>query len=409
MSRFFYRSLLLYGLLCTPLVITQVFANACQVTDKAKMIRLLQAVGETGSAELCAFWLAVEQAQQTNSYEAWKTVAVSHQELDAQTGFISYLKTWQQATNQNKAETYQDFMRIKPDSQFNLNAVHAIYLLAQKEDTIKAYRNFMTDFPNTPQAIEALLRIHELAYAKAQQKDKAEYYDLFVLMFPDAMQVPQAIEAAVVAEKKAILNKLGDKKCTLEDSDPLCDRLANLLFSKMLKEEQPIHVRNREFMLLKDDLFLHTSASSNAQAHQVVVQLLNGIKQQLDENNKKIDDMKQVVTDVIVAEHQQLVGLIQQQGQELKVVLKTHHDFMAQQFVQVNQQLNNVNNNINSLRNEAIVESIIKTIPIPYINEFVNPIAKIIGVTQHNMVDIVEAGVKAGITEVANIAIELLG
>ncbi|ALG68966.1 hypothetical protein [Beggiatoa leptomitoformis] len=467
MHKLLYCSFIAYSLLCTASAMAVV--NPCQVSDKEKIIRLLNVAGETESATLCAFWLAMEQAQQTNNYEKWKAVAVKNPELDQQYGFVAYLKTWQQAQQQQQVDTYKNFMQIKPNSRFNLNAIHAIYLLAKQQDKISAYRTFMTDFPDTPQAVDALLRIHELAYAKAREKDTPEYYDAFILTFPDAVQVPEAINLAFEAEKKQILGKLADKKCTLEEFDPLCDRLANGLFNKMLKDELATHIRNREYLLLKEDLFQYTTTSSNAQAHKIVTKLLEDIKNQLDENNQKVDEMKQSVIALIIAEHKQLTGLIQQQGQELKTtiqtgnqqltntiqqqgqelkaVIKVHHDFMAQQFVQVNHQLeqidqhltrvdenvqetnqqlekidknvqavdqhltqvnenvNKVSQEINSLQQEQFVDSVLGAVPF---GKIAKPIAKLTGASLTTMKRAVEGSIRAIAPDVTATVVDYL-
>lgn len=192
---------------CLTVVLCVISANVSSIGD-AEILKGLETLGEWK----VAYPLAQKLAQQQNTYLAWRHLAVKYAQFD--TNKEAYVQTWQQACELNQIEIYKDFITLSPDSPLNLLAIQAIFKLTQATNDIQAYRSFMETFPMSVEALQALMQVHELAFARTQQLNHPEIYDAFIVTFPGAKQVVQAIEEAYQVEKKAVLDALNGKSPT---------------------------------------------------------------------------------------------------------------------------------------------------------------------------------------------------
>ena len=115
------------------------------------------------------------------------------------------------------------------------------------------------------EAAAALLRVHELSFARARQLDEPETYDAFVALFPDARQVPKAIEAAYRAEKRSIEAEseggLFDLRARFY-ADEHRARIARRLFNEARRAEKAGRrlTADRKYRLLELPLFADSEA-----------------------------------------------------------------------------------------------------------------------------------------------------
>ena len=172
---------------------------------------------------------------------------------------------WAQAVQLDTEPVYRDFLTLDPGSADNALAVHAIFKLRQGLDTIEGYRGFMADFPNSVEAVQALLRIHEIAWERAREEDQPAVYDAFVHTFPDAQQIPQAIEAAYQAQRRDVEQEIKVDVLGVSVpyfSDEKRDRVARQLFNqaRLAEKAGDTLVEDRSYRLLELDSFRDTRA-----------------------------------------------------------------------------------------------------------------------------------------------------
>lgn len=146
------------------------------ITD-AQIVQGLEAIGDMETA----FPLARNLAVKADTYQAWRDLAARYQAQDRD-GSV-YLAAWQQAQRLDQDGAYRDFLKLRPGAGLNAAAIRAIFKLTQSLDTIDCYRRFIADFTNTPEAVEALLRIHEIAFDRAREADDPAVYDAFITTF----------------------------------------------------------------------------------------------------------------------------------------------------------------------------------------------------------------------------------
>lgn len=173
-------------------------------------LRSLEKMGEWETA----YPLALQLAQQKNSYEAWRDVALKYQQFDKDG--VAYLKAWQQAYQRGDIESYKNFLSIRPQAELNLHAIHAIYQLTEKLGSTAAYKDFIEQFPGSVQAIDALMKLQTLFYEEVKKENTIDSYEAFAVFFPRAQQAPEAIQAAYDLEKQAIEQKIRNMDCQKE-------------------------------------------------------------------------------------------------------------------------------------------------------------------------------------------------
>ncbi|SEH04768.1 hypothetical protein [Candidatus Venteria ishoeyi] len=341
--------------------------------DDADIVQGLEALGDLETA----YPLAMQVTQQENSYKAWRDLAKKYHQYDNDNQ--AYLAAWSAVKKLNLENAYRDFLKLRPQSPLNAQTIHALFLLSRELDTIQGYLRLMEDFPNTPEAVQALLRIHEIAFSRAQEKHQPDIYDAFVQTFTGAKQIPQVIELAYQAEKTNLITQ--DEKTT----DSGHERLARRLFNEVREAEKAnnVLVMDRKYRLLGLDRFKDTQVytelldreerlsyhqrQSQQQAdlianmdklRQSVVQEL---KTQGQSTRTSIHSQGQVISETIKTQGQKLEHSIQTQGErisqsihtqgqgmiqaieihsnQLSQVLNTHNQMMEKQLKQTNQRL----------------------------------------------------------------------
>lgn len=139
--------------------------------------------------------LVVDWAEEENSYAVWRAANQHFAAIDPQA--LLYDALWQVVEKIDQKQVYQDFMAVRADSpEHHRFAVYRQYALAEKANTVKAYRAFMSEYPESIEALAALQRVQTIAFQHIQKHKNPELYDLFVKTFPDAPQVPAARQAA---------------------------------------------------------------------------------------------------------------------------------------------------------------------------------------------------------------------
>jgi ankyrin repeat protein len=155
-------------------------------------------------------------------------------------------QAWDEATRSNTVAGYRTFLTEYGDSEYAPKASQRIEGLRWDEWNAKgdtpAYNAYLEAYPEGAHAeqarakLEALARKREsLAFERAKKSDTLDAYDAFMEEYPDSGKVAdakqfraakalqrftKAIEAADVAEAKAMLAEGIDAKSTMIDGDP---------------------------------------------------------------------------------------------------------------------------------------------------------------------------------------------
>ena len=133
-------------------------------------------------------------------------------------------------------EGYNDFIKKYPGRLQTQIAIQKVFDLYCNQNCAAGYYEFIKLHPDTEQALVAMLYIQEIMFQYACQQDKVEEYDAFIEAFPNAIQVNEARERAIVKAKKletAELEKLFNK----DNKDLERDNVAKALYDKKKKFE----------------------------------------------------------------------------------------------------------------------------------------------------------------------------
>ncbi len=177
--------------LCTALLTS---TSAYALTD-AQTLPLLQAMGEWQAA----YPLAINEAQRHNTLNAWASV-YQQPEYAALTQPFSraqvYAAAWQATQQANTVADYRRFITLAPESVGSLLAIEAHYQLARQHDTLEAYTEFMAEYPEATQSLDAMLRVQELIWRKVKTENTVAGYDRYLDTFPESRFAPEAEQAA---------------------------------------------------------------------------------------------------------------------------------------------------------------------------------------------------------------------
>jgi hypothetical protein len=305
------------------------------LTDQ-QIVQGLEVVGDFEAAYSLAYQLAEKQ----NTYTAWREVATKYAQFDSD-GNV-YLYTWQQAQRVNAEATYQDFLTLRPVAALNLHVIHAIFELVKASDKVADYVRFMERFPNTVEAIEALLRVQELAFARAKQANDPVIYDAFVTTFQGAKQIPEAIQLALTVERKAVAAE--DQNVDYETHERIARQLYNE--ARLAEKEHTSLVAARRYALLNEERFRDTKVVTELLDREERLSfqklmatkqtdIVNQIKGMQDAVVQTIQDQTQYLGNTIVKE-------LQTQGQRLEEVIATHNRVLTQQLQAINQNVDRV-------------------------------------------------------------------
>lgn len=308
-------------------------APAAWALTNQEIVTQLEALDDLAAA----YPLAHENAIQTNTYTAWRNLAITYATIDL--NGTAYLRTWQLAKQANQAAIYRDFMAIHPQAAINLHAIHAIYKLALANGEIAPLLQFIQDFSDTIEAVAAILAIQNLAFARAKQQDEPEIYDAFVATFPGAVQIPQALELAVAAEQR----QLETQNAALSNLDAH-ESLARRVYNAGRKAEKDGNavLAARKYRLVELDIFADTKVYTemlDREERKAYERLLTA--QQVD-IRKSIESMQVAVVDTMKSQTEKLsqtvTAAIQQQTQQLSQTLTTAIQEQTQQLGQSMQQ-----------------------------------------------------------------------
>jgi len=309
--------------------------SALALTD-SEVTRSLEALGEYEAA-----WpLTLTEAQRANDYQTWRALYQNRGYRAFDTDHQAYRGAWEQAHARNAEPVYRDFMTLDPASPQNAVALRAIFLLRRELDTIEGYRDFMADFPGSVESVEALLRIHEIAFARARAADDPAVYDAYVRAFPAARQVPEAIELAFHAERRACEQDLrtGPGGLSLPSvTDDKRDRTARRLFNDARRAEQtgdtPVAARKQRLLAL--DLFRDTPAYTEQldRAERLDWQAAQQGHQQRVE--AAFGTLATAVTGAIDAQTRHLDAGVQAQTQRLESAIADHNRMMDERLQSV--------------------------------------------------------------------------
>ena len=181
-------------------VVIAVGPPAHALTDR-EILEALEAIEDYETA----YPLALMLASEGNSYKDWRHIVLTYGQWDDGT---AYDMAWKAARDVDSELAYLDFMELKPQSPTNAFAVRAIYEQKSELDTIAGYRKFIDRFPNSAEAVNALLRIHEIAFERAQEVNEPDVFDAFVVAFPAAEQTSDAIALAAQREPELVEEEL---------------------------------------------------------------------------------------------------------------------------------------------------------------------------------------------------------
>ncbi len=316
-------------LLCTFLICltSSVFA----ITDE-EVVQSLESLGDLETAYPFAYKLAQKQ----KTYTAWRDMAIKYAKFD--TDEKAYLQAWQFAHTLNQKSIYQDFLKIKPQSPLNNQAIHAIFKLLKVSSQIEKYLSFLTEFPDVIESIDALLKIHEIAFQKAKEANESLIFDAFVITFPYAKQIPQAIKFAFDAEK----HRLEEEFSSMDQEER--ENIARRLFNKARvaeKQNEPL-IAARQYQLLHLEIFSETKIWTTLldKEERIAYQKLMQTKQ--DEMLQNINEMRNALIETIQAQTQFIEQAVLEELQsprlDLDKIIAIYNRLLIQQLEQVNKQ-----------------------------------------------------------------------
>jgi len=326
-------------------------------------LRSLEKMGELQTA----YPLALQWAQQKNSYEAWRDVALKYQQFDKDG--VAYLRTWQQAYQRGDIESLKNFMSIRPQAELNLHVIHVIYQLTEKVGTTTAYREFVEQFPGAIQSIDALLKMQRLFFEEVKKENTTDAYDAFVVFFPYAEQAPSAIQSSYNLEKQAVEQQIRALDCRKEGEEKrLCEteakdriarqllneaRLAEIEVNKPVSENEKTEAEARKTrfslisarkygILLNSSLFNDTKVLTEKLDRDERLTFQNQLLNKQSEVKQAIDDMKIAVVAAIKEQTEILGGKLDTLDKSIKSVeqaIVTHHQQMEAQLSKINQSI----------------------------------------------------------------------
>jgi len=351
-------------------------SSAVAFTEEG-LLRSLEKMGEWQTA----YPLALKLAQQKNSYEGWRDVALKYQQFDKDGG--AYLQAWQQVYRRGDIESFKNFMSIRPQAELNLHAIHVIYQLTEKVGTTTAYREFIEQFPGAIQSIDALLKMQRLFFEEVKKENTVDAYDAFVVFFPHSEQAAEAIQAGYDLEKQSLEREIRSLDCKKEGEEKrLCEteakeRIARTLFNdaRMAEkeanqsvseiEEVEFAARKTRFslksarkygMLMNTNLFNDTKVFTEMLDRDERLAFQNQLVKKQDEIKSAIDDMKNAVVAAIKEQTEILGGKLDTLDKSIKSVeqaIVTHHQQMDAQLSKINQSIEQGNATLTELQLES--------------------------------------------------------
>jgi len=124
-------------------------------------------------------------------------------------GCASVERDWEEAQTKNTIYAYKEFLSENPDSEFSSEARQQVEDLewkeTQKRNTVSAYQKFLKEYPQSPHCDDARNKIGNLQWAYTKRQDTTQALRDFIQKYPDS---PHAKEAQ---ERLKILENLEEK------------------------------------------------------------------------------------------------------------------------------------------------------------------------------------------------------
>jgi len=154
-----------------------------------------------------------ETAKKENTIKKYRSfIKTNPQSPYVKNAVVSIFKLVQQ---ENKIAKYQWF--LDNYSRFQNDVIASIFKLVQQENNIAGYQWFLNNHPNTTFSKNAVKNMHKLAYEEAHKINTISSYNTFIITYPYAKEVEQAIKFSFNLERKKYseINKDDERKARL--------------------------------------------------------------------------------------------------------------------------------------------------------------------------------------------------
>jgi hypothetical protein len=292
------------------------------LTDQ-QVVQSLEALGEWEAAYPLAYQLAAQQ----NTYQSWRHLVINYAQFDSNNQ--AYWHAWQQAYHLNQPAIYRDFLTLRPQSPLKAHVIHLLYQAVYRTHDLADDIQFMEEFPNSVESLQTLLHLQTIAFAKARKADEPAIYDAFIKTFPGAQQIPQAIELALAVEQEMIESL--DNQADYTAHEQLARRLYNE--ARLAEKQGEKWVAARKYQLLSLERFKDTKVLTEIldREERLAYQKLMQIQQA--EVIKSLEEMRMAVVETLEVQTQTLA----EQGQRLENLFAIHHQKLAKQLEQLEQ------------------------------------------------------------------------
>lgn len=330
----------------TRITLVSLLITPAYAIDEQMILEQLETLGKKELTFSFAYQLALKQ----DNYDIWHDLAKKYENIDTQ--FAAYLQAWKKAYQINTQETYEKFLELRPNSMFNLMAIHQIFELVKAKNSIEEYAKFIEKFgekfPIAIEFIDAFNRIQELSFEKAKQFNTAEIFDEFIKAFPDAPHTKEAIELSFNLTKIKIEKELAEHPEQLE-------QIAKKLYgeARRIQDEsgcQPKQYKTetteckyelfypalRNYTLLKLPIFDGSESAIKMRDREEKIAFEDALLTQQKRIEMSIHEMKDAVVNALT-EQSKLLGIIIEQNKDLKITIDNHHKAISQQLEQIKQ------------------------------------------------------------------------
>jgi len=148
------------------------------------------------SEAITAIYTLVSQENTISAYEEFLAKQGTSKEAEQAVAAIYTI-----VSKEHTVVSYEQFLTRYHASKEASKAVSAIYQIVQKENNIAGLKWFMVRYAKSPEAKKALQKIHLLAWEIANDIDTIGAYNDFVIAYPTAKQIKQAIDKSYGLEK----------------------------------------------------------------------------------------------------------------------------------------------------------------------------------------------------------------
>ncbi|MGK5091272.1 hypothetical protein WDW89_04545 [Deltaproteobacteria bacterium TL4] len=312
-------------------------AGSAYAVDLERAVASLEAAGDFETAEPIAFKLVQDRKEYYYRIEFLRKYPVSTY-VD-----VVYEQTWKDVKNSDNTAKYRSFVKARPAGSHSMDALDSLLALYKKENTILGYQEYLTDFPNSPQAVDALNGVYSVAYNRAVEhaakKVDPSILDEYIRTFPGSSYLEQANTKAEEVEYKAVireiegisLNKLFTSK--QEQKETVARRLYNEMRQTQQKKE--FLIGQRKYSLLQKEMFLDTKAFTELMDREETLafrrEVLN-FQRETGDNFRKLQTLYQQESQRIVQTIQREAELTRQVISEQGQRTRSDIQYMASQI-----------------------------------------------------------------------------